>query len=101
MTHTHVGKIYTLAEAANWLRLHPRSVTRIARREGLCARQGRDYLFSEADLTGIWEAMRVVPAPRRGVTERVPTTLQMEAKVKEFLSRKKPRFVARGWKPPE
>ncbi|OHV81733.1 helix-turn-helix domain-containing protein [Rhizobium sp. LCM 4573] len=53
-----LDKIYTADEAAERLRLTNRAVIKIARKYGLCSRQGRNYLFSEADLLELWEVMR-------------------------------------------
>ncbi|MBX5234151.1 MULTISPECIES: hypothetical protein [unclassified Rhizobium] len=50
--------IYTVDEAANRLRLTNRALIKIAREYGYCSRSGRDYLFSEADLLAIWQALR-------------------------------------------
>ncbi|MGO4196903.1 helix-turn-helix domain-containing protein [Rhizobium sp. YAF28] len=50
--------IYTAAEAAERLRLTNRGVIKLAKEYGLCSRRGRDYLFSEADLLGLWEVLR-------------------------------------------
>lgn len=53
--------IYTLAEAAERLRMSKNALARIARRTGHCAETGRNLLFSETDLDAIWEAIRVAP----------------------------------------
>jgi hypothetical protein len=53
-----IGKIYTLAEAAERLRLTPRRVAKLARQEGACSLSGRNVLISEADISVIWQAMR-------------------------------------------
>ncbi|MBY5698493.1 hypothetical protein [Rhizobium leguminosarum] len=50
--------IYTADEAAERLRLTNRALIKIAREYGYCSRSGRDYLFSEADLLAIWQALR-------------------------------------------
>ncbi len=64
---TH-DKIYTADEAADRFRLPNRSAIKLARKHGYCSRFGRDYLFSEADLLALWQALRE-PAeePRRVV----------------------------------
>ncbi|MBY3386438.1 hypothetical protein [Rhizobium laguerreae] len=53
-----IDTIYTADEAAERLRLTNRALIKIAREYGYCSRSGRDYLFSEADLLAIWQALR-------------------------------------------
>lgn len=65
---TTLDKIYTTDEAAERLRLTRRGLIKIARTYGLCSRQGRDYLFSEADLLGLWEVLREPPKEPRPPT---------------------------------
>lgn len=57
-TPTPLDTIYTADEAAERLRLTNRGVIKLAKEHGLCSRNGRDYLFSEADLLALWEVMR-------------------------------------------
>lgn len=57
MTAT-LGKIYTLAEASEKLRISSRAVCKIARANGLCTIINREYLFSENDIVDIWNAKR-------------------------------------------
>ena len=52
-------KIYTLAEASERLRLNKNALARLARRTGHCAEAGRKLLFSETDLSALWQEMRV------------------------------------------
>jgi hypothetical protein len=56
------GNVYTLDEAAEHLRLTTRGVAKIAKQHGLCMVRGRDILFTDADIEGIKEVMRVAPA---------------------------------------
>lgn len=58
-----LDKIYTADEAAERLRLKRRSLIKLAREYGLCARFGRDYLLSETDLLALWAVVRE-PAKR-------------------------------------
>ncbi|MCZ0734573.1 helix-turn-helix domain-containing protein [Phreatobacter sp. AB_2022a] len=60
-----LGKIYTTDEAAERLRLTRRAIIKLARQHGQCSRVGRDYLFSEADLLALWQALREPPVERR------------------------------------
>lgn len=58
MTDGPLGRIYTLQEAADYLRVTKQSVARAARAHGIGSRFGRDVRFSDADVTEIWNAMR-------------------------------------------
>lgn len=65
-----LGRIYTLAEAAERLRTSKSAVSRIARRTGHCSIFGsRTMRFSESDLLALWDATRVTPTEPR---ERLP-----------------------------
>jgi hypothetical protein len=52
------GKIHTLAEVAEYLRLTNRAVAKIAKRHGLCMVAGRNILFTDSDIEGIKDALR-------------------------------------------
>jgi hypothetical protein len=54
-----MGKIYTLTEVAEYLRLSNRVVAKIARRHGLCMAAGRKLIFTDDDVEGIKQAMRI------------------------------------------
>ncbi|AGB71053.1 hypothetical protein RTCIAT899_CH08315 [Rhizobium tropici CIAT 899] len=60
--------IYTAGEAAARLRLTNRGVIKLGRQYGLCSRRGRDYLFSEADILGLWEVLREPPKSPKSPT---------------------------------
>jgi hypothetical protein len=53
-----LGHIYSLEEAAAYLRTTKQAVARTARRFGLCSIFGRDLRFSDSDVLAIWDAMR-------------------------------------------
>ncbi len=53
--------IYTLQEAAEKMRLKPRTLAKFAQERGICSVRGRAILFSEGDLVALWEAMRCAP----------------------------------------
>jgi Helix-turn-helix domain len=53
-----LGRIYTLDEAAEELRVSRRSLQEIIKRHPFFAKNGRVYLFSESDIRSIWEGMR-------------------------------------------
>ena len=86
------GNVYTLDEAAAHLRLTNRGVAKIAKQHGLCVVRGRDILFTDADIEGIKEVLRV-PATGSVMHPRVVPALS-DAKLAGSLlklSRKKPR----------
>jgi len=68
------GKIYTLAEVAEHLRMTNRGVAKIARAHGLCMIAGRVLTFTEEDVEGIKRAMRVAPV-RLQTSRQVSTEL--------------------------
>lgn len=53
-----LGRIYTLDEAAAYLRTTKQAVARAAHKSGAGARFGRDIRFNEDDVRALWEAMR-------------------------------------------
>ena len=53
-----LGRIYTLDEAASYLRTNKNALARVARRTGFCSRFGRTVLFSDSDLLAIWDETR-------------------------------------------
>lgn len=53
-----LGRIYSLDEAAAYLRASKQAVARTARKHGLCSVFGRAIRFSESDVLAIWDAMR-------------------------------------------
>jgi excisionase family DNA binding protein len=56
-----LGTIYSLQEAAEYLKVSKSALARAARRHGIGARFGREIRFNEADVKGVWEAMRAHP----------------------------------------
>ncbi|SDH07787.1 hypothetical protein [Pelagibacterium luteolum] len=75
-----LDKIYSLAEAAERLRLNKNALARLGRRTGNCSVTGRTVLFSEADLLAIWQEMR---APR---SSRALRTIHEGIKTREVSS---------------
>ncbi len=57
-----LGKIYTLAEAAEYLRMSSKMVAKVGRREGLASMANGEFLFSDSDVVAIWNAMRCLPS---------------------------------------
>ncbi len=92
-----LDQVYTADEAAERLRISKRAVIKIARMSGHCARVGRDYLFSEADLLAIWQDIREPPVERR-TTSRitpVPTSFDNMVERLKWLSDRPPINVDR------
>ncbi|MGX1786145.1 helix-turn-helix domain-containing protein [Bosea sp. NPDC055332] len=56
-----LGTIYSLQEAADYLKVSKSALARAARRHGIGARFGREIRFNEADVKDMWEAMRAHP----------------------------------------
>jgi hypothetical protein len=74
------------------LRLTNRALTKIARKYGYCSRFGRDYLFSEPDLLGIWQALREPKkVPRAAAVKVAPSGIE-KAERKAGLHRQDPQL---------
>lgn len=56
-----LGRIYSLQEAADYLRVSKQALARAASRSGAGARFGRDLRFNDDDVRVLWEAMRNRP----------------------------------------
>ena len=85
--------IYTLAEAAEKMRLKPRTLAKFAQERGLCSLRGRVILFRESDLVANWEAMRCEPTARWHVTSKATLSdrayRRLEERAKILTARKK------------
>jgi len=89
-----LGAIYTLDEAAAYLRIHKNALARHARRTGNCSVFGRTILFNDSDLLAIWDDARcrsqnsnegksgISAAPSRLASEANPSTIALD-----FLTR--------------
>jgi hypothetical protein len=85
------GKVYTLDEAAEHLRLTNRGVAKIARQHGLCMVRGRDILFTDADIESIKEVLRcpsnstsvVTHIGSQGLSKELDMTGRKKASVSE------------------
>ena len=53
-----LGRVFTLEEAAEYMRISKQAIAKAARANNLCSIFGRDMLFSESDLLALWDAMR-------------------------------------------
>jgi len=85
MTEDRLDKIFTLAEAAERLRLNRNALARLARRTGHCAQAGRTLLFSESDLVAIWEEMRVPAKPVKSEPSPYTSLLSPQKRSALFL----------------
>ena len=56
-----LGRIFSLQEAADYLRISKSALARAANRSGAGARFGRDLRFTDDDVRVLWEAMRTRP----------------------------------------
>lgn len=72
-----LGRIYTLDEAAAYLRTTKQAVARAANKSGAGARFGRDIRFHDDDVRALWEAMRTRPTGNL-YAECVSTSLSVE-----------------------
>lgn len=96
-----LGKVYSLNEAAEKLHMSRRALQDTIRRLPYYAKNGRVYLFSEDDITKIWEGMReesnerlrllsMPRLPRRRPPSRPTSNIEFRLKkiLKERESRK-------------
>lgn len=67
-----LGRIFSLQEAADYLKVSKQAVARAASRSGAGSRFGRDLRFSDNDVKALWEAMRTRPT---GSIERHPVSM--------------------------
>jgi hypothetical protein len=82
--------IYTLAEAAERLRMSRHGLAKVARRTGRCSQAGRALLFSEDDLAAIWQAMRVQPAEKgQEGPSLAAASIRLEEQARALLARPK------------
>ncbi|CAM5183739.1 DNA binding domain-containing protein, excisionase family OS=Bosea thiooxidans OX=53254 GN=SAMN05660750_04072 PE=4 SV=1 [Bosea thiooxidans] len=93
-----LGTIYSLQEAADYLKASKQAVARAARRHGLGAVFGRHIRFTEDDVKAVYEALRIrgreLPVPPVGrVTEsylslRKLARAQREERVRQRATQK-------------
>lgn len=83
-----LGRIYTLSEVAHRLRMTNRAVAKIAKAHGLCM-VGRTTTFTEEDIQGIKQTMRVAPKePRRAPMEPFLSDLQKYERLMKLTAKK-------------
>lgn len=83
--------IYTANEAAERLRLTARGIIKLGRQYGLCSRRGRDYLFSESDLLGLWEVLREPERAPRPATVKAPQSdLRLYETLQKLTKKRRP-----------
>lgn len=81
-------RIWTLDEAAEYLRMTPRALAKIARRIGACSINGRDLLLSDDDIRAVWEEMRAPPRGERRAVKAGPSDQAYERLLKRALERR-------------
>ena len=86
--------VYTADEAASRLRLTNRSVIKLGKRHGLCSRRGRDYLFSEADILGMWEVLREPAKSRQPIPVKAHVSdFRLSESLRKLTAKKKGRMA--------
>ncbi|AYG65780.1 hypothetical protein CCGE531_07045 [Rhizobium sp. CCGE531] len=89
--------IYTADEAADRLRLTNRGVIKLAKQYGLCSRRGRDYLFSEAGLLGLWEVLREpAKSPKPPTVKAYVSDFRLYESLQKLTAKKKGRGAKDG-----
>jgi hypothetical protein len=84
-----LGKVYTLSEVGNHLRMTNRAVAKIARAHGLCTISGRTMTFTEEDIDAIKQAMRVAPKePRRVPMKPYPSDVRLQESLMKLSAKK-------------
>ncbi len=85
ITHPQ-GRIYTLSEAAEHLRLTNRGVAKLAKANGLCMVRGRDILLTEADIEGIKDVLRCPSSSTSVAKSGGSPALSMDKKYEKLLA---------------
>lgn len=100
-----LGNIYTLDEAAAYLRVTKHAVARLARRTGHCSIIGRVLRFSDSDLLAMWDEIRCRSANSNEETNGISgapllsvTEVSLSTRAQELLTRSKPKSSASGRK---
>lgn len=65
--------VYSITEAAAWLRISKRKLNEIALRFQFYAKNGNRKMFSQSDINKIWEAMQCHSTPTNHLGERTGT----------------------------
>lgn len=96
--------ILTMNEAAERLRISRRSLQDLIKKHPHYAANGRKKLFSESDLTALWEAMRChsssLGAETRGTgTFAVPSEARLYSRARELTAKKRRKSFASGERP--
>lgn len=95
-----LGRIYDLDEAAAYLRVTKQAVARAARRHGIGSVFGRDLRFSDADVKGMWDALRCRPnegSLQTAISQRRESQA-LESLRKRVLSERAEKLLRRGRK---
>jgi hypothetical protein len=88
-----LGTIYTFKEAAAKLRVSIRNFQGIIQRHPFYSKNGKVYLFSEEDLSNIWNGMQAeAEEKRRLVAYRVPVSeAALYQRLRELTGKKRRR----------
>ena len=100
-----LGRVFTLEEAAEYMRISKQALAKAARANNLCSIFGRDMLFSESDLLALWDAMRCRSSNsnvgKSGTSEgpcRLGSEQSQFTKALDLLTKKKRKSTAPGAK---
>lgn len=89
-----IGNFRTLHEAAEYMRLKPRTLAKAAKKIGACSVFGRDIYLSEDDIKSVWEVHRASPKDSC-VSGPWPSEYQTLERLKKLLAKpnkRKPKF---------
>ena len=81
----------TLHEAAEFMKLRPRTLAKAARRIGACSGFGRDLLFSDEDIRAVYEANRIAPSVRSTPAKPSLSDYQISKRLQQLTARPKRR----------
>ena len=84
-----IGRIWTLQEAAEYLKMTPRALALIAKRVGACSVRSRSILFSDEDIKIVWEEIRAEPKePRRRTVSSPMSSFQLYKNLAALTAKK-------------
>lgn len=91
-----LGRIWTLQEAAEYLKIGPRPLARIAKRVGACSVRGRSILFSDEDIKVVWNEVRAEPKESRRRPVSAPmSSFQLHKRLVALTAKKSRRRPAK------
>lgn len=83
-----IENLRTLHEAAEYMKLKPRTLAKAAKKIGACSIFGREIYFSENDIKSIWEAHRA-KASASNSEQLSLSNHQVMKKLKKLLTKKR------------